>query len=65
MVEVHSFKVWSVALGKWKFPAAKRTAEAIAELKAEIIPDTGEMVFKAMLDTEGRYIPQKFGGDDT
>jgi len=57
MIEVHHFKVWNSEMKHWEIPPSKRTAEAIAEAKGEIIPDTMEMVFRAMLDSEGRYFP--------
>jgi hypothetical protein len=57
MIEVHHFKVRNVNSGAWDIPPSKRTVEDIAKLKGEIIPDTMEMVFKAMLDSEGRYFP--------
>ena len=57
MIEVHHFKVWDTEREHWETPPAKRSAEAIAELKGEIIPETGQMVFKAMLDLDGRYFP--------
>lgn len=63
MIEVHHFKVWNAELKHWEKPPSKRSADAIAELKGEIVPDTAEMVFKAMLDTEGRYFPQNSGDD--
>ena len=57
MIEVHHFKIWNDQMKHWEKPPAKRSAEAIAEIKGEIVPDTGEMVFKAQLDVEGRYFP--------
>lgn len=42
----------------WESPPAKRSAEAIAALEGEIVPGTGEFVFQAMLDSEGRYFPR-------
>jgi hypothetical protein len=65
MIEVHHFRVWNQLTGDWVSPPSKRSAEAIAELKGEIIPDTGQMVFKAMLDSEGRYFPSKREQEDT
>jgi hypothetical protein len=38
---------------------------SLDELKGEIVPDTGEMVFKAMLDSEGRFFSQKSGDGGT
>jgi hypothetical protein len=40
-----------------EFPPSKRTAESIAELKGQIIPDTAEEVFAHQLDSHGRYFP--------
>lgn len=57
MIEVHHLKIRNIQTGDWEIPQSKRTAEAIAEAKGEIIPDTMEMVFLAMLDSEGRYFP--------
>ena len=57
MIEVHHFKFRNVNSGEWDIPPSKRTAEDIAKLKGKIIPDTMEMVFQAMLDSEGRYFP--------
>ena len=57
MVEVHHFKVWNITKGDWEIPPSKRTAEAIAEAKGVIIPETMEMVYQAMLDSQGRYFP--------
>jgi hypothetical protein len=65
MVPIHHFKVWDTQLGKWDFPPSKRMADDIAKVKSEIIPDTMELVFRSMLDTKGRYFPQKFGVDGT
>jgi hypothetical protein len=59
MVEVHRYKVWNATTGAWDFPTEKLTAQAIAELHGEIIPDTFETVFQSMLDEEGRYVPWK------
>lgn len=64
MIEVHHFKIWNAELKHWVEPPSKRSAEAIAELKGEIVPDTGQMVFKAMLDSEGRYFPKPLEQDD-
>lgn len=57
MIEVHHFKLRNANTGDWEFPPSKRTAEGIAKMGGEIIPDTMEMVFLAMLDSEGRYFP--------
>ena len=57
MIEVHHFKVRNVNSGTWDIPPSKRTAEDIDKLKGEIIPDTMEMVFRSMLDSEGRFFP--------
>lgn len=57
MIEVHHFKVRSSPHDPWEIPPSKRTAEDIAALNGEIIPDTIEMVFRSMLDAEGRYFP--------
>ena len=57
MIEVHHFKVWNAEMKHWEKPPAKRSVEDIAALKGEIVPDTGQMVFKAELDVEGRYFP--------
>lgn len=65
MIEVHHFKVWNDEMKHWEEPPSKRSAEAIAELKGEIVPDTGQMVFKAMLDSEGRYFPHRREQEDT
>lgn len=65
MIEVHHFKVWNSELKHWEKPASKGSAEAIAELKGEIIPDTGQMVFRIMPDSEGRYFPSKLDQDDS
>jgi hypothetical protein len=65
MIEVHHFRVWNSQTGDWEIPPSKRTAEAIAELKGEIIPDTMQMVFRVMLDSQGRYFPGKREQDDT
>jgi hypothetical protein len=65
MVDVHHFKVWNINTGDWEYPPYKRTAEAITELKGEIIPDTMQMVFRVMLDSEGRYFPNKREQEDT
>ena len=59
MIEVHHFKVLNARTGEWETPRAKRTAEDIAKLKGEIIPDTGQMVFRVTLDAEGRYFPPR------
>ena len=64
MIEVHHYKVWNDELKDWDKPPAKRSAEGIAELKGEILPETGQMVFKAMLDSEGRYFPPNYGEKD-
>jgi hypothetical protein len=53
MIEVHHFKIWNPSNGTWEIPPSKRTAEAVAKVKGEIIPDTMELVFKTMLDSEG------------
>lgn len=42
MIEVHHFRVWNDEMKHWERPPAKRSAEAIAELKGEIVPDTGK-----------------------
>jgi hypothetical protein len=65
MIEVHHFRIWNKQLGEWETPPSKRTAEAVAELGGEIIPDTTQMVFRVMLDSEGRYFPSKREQDDT
>lgn len=65
MIEVHHFKVLNSRTGEWETSRAKRTAEDIATLKGEIIADTGQMVFRVLLDTEGRYFPPNPGEDDT
>jgi hypothetical protein len=65
IIEVHHFRVWNNELKHWEKPPSKRSAEDIAKLKGEIIPDTGQMVFKAMLDSEGRYFPEKSHNDGT
>jgi hypothetical protein len=57
MIEVHHFKIRNPKTGNWDVPPCKRTADDIAKLKGELIPDTMEMVFKAMLDSEKRYFP--------
>jgi hypothetical protein len=57
MIDVHHFKVRSSPSEPWEIPPSKRTAEDIAALNGEIIPDTMEMVFRSMLDAEGRYFP--------
>ncbi len=57
MIEVHHFKLRNANTGDWEFPPSKRTAEGIAKIGGEIIPDTMEMVYHAMLDSEGRYFP--------
>lgn len=57
MVEVHRYKIWDTNTGAWDFPTQKLTAEAIAELYGEFIPDTFETIFESMLDADGRYIP--------
>jgi hypothetical protein len=64
MIDVHHFKVWNINTGDWEYPPYKRIAEAVAEAKGEITPETMEMVFLSMLDSEGRYFPQNFGSDD-
>jgi hypothetical protein len=66
MVEVHHFKVWNINTGDWEYPPPyKRTAEAIAETKGEITPETMEMVFLSMLDSQGRYFPNIREQEDT
>ena len=60
MIEVHHYKVWNNEFKEWQKPPAKRSAEAIAELNGEILPETGQMVFKAMLDSEGQYFPPEY-----
>lgn len=57
MVEVHHFKIWNILTDKWEFPAAKRTAENIAELKGEIIFGTAEEIDLSQLDELDRYFP--------
>ena len=64
MIEVHNFKIWNAELKCWQESPSKRSAEAIDELKGEIVPDTGQMVFKAMLDSEGQYFPKPLEQDD-
>lgn len=59
MVQVHQFKVWDGVHDKWKSPPSKRTAESIAELQGEIIPDTWEEVDPKELDDYGRYFAKK------
>ena len=57
MVEVHHFKVWNIHRGDWEIPPSKRTAESIAMLKGQIIPDTAEDIDAAKLDAQGRFFP--------
>jgi hypothetical protein len=65
MIEVHHFKIRNRNNGDWEYPPYKRTAEPIEEPKGEITPDTMEMVFLSMLDSEGRYFPTKREQEDT
>jgi hypothetical protein len=58
MVQVHHFKVWNNNKGDWEIPSSKRTAESIAKLKGEIIPDTDEEIHVTQLDSLGRYFPR-------
>lgn len=57
MVEVHHYKVWNIHKGDWDIPPSKRTAKTISQLKGQIIPDTGEQISAAKLDSQGRYFP--------
>jgi hypothetical protein len=57
MVRVHHFKVWNIHKGDWEIPPSKRTAESIAELKGQIIPDTAEEIDQMQIDNHGRYFP--------
>ena len=57
MVHVYHFKVFNSSSGKWEIPPSKRTAEQIAALNGEIVPDTVEEVDPALIDVQGRYFP--------
>lgn len=61
MIEVHHFKIWNAEMKHWEFPPSMRTAEGIAQLNGEILPETGQLVFDGMLDSEGRYFPPRYG----
>ena len=57
MIEVHHFKIRNVNTGAWDIPPSKRTAKTISEMKGQIIPNTGEQISAAKLDSQGRYFP--------
>lgn len=61
MITVHHYNVLNLETGNKEISDCMRTAEAITELKGEIIPETEEMNFQSMLDSEGRYFPPKYG----
>lgn len=60
MISVHHFKVLNRETGDWEISDCMRTAEAIAELKGEIMSESEQLVFQGMLDSEGRYFPPKY-----
>lgn len=60
MIKVHHFQVWNEELNHWEKPPGKRTAEDIAKLKGEILPETEQLVYRAMLDSKGRYFPPHY-----
>ena len=60
MIKVHHFKVLNIETGDWEISTSMCTAEAIAELKGEIMPESEQMVFQGMLDSEGRYFQPKY-----
>jgi hypothetical protein len=57
MIDIYHFKVRRSPNEPCEIPPSKRTPEDIAVLNGEIIPDIMEMVFRSMLDAEGRYFP--------
>ena len=57
MVEVHHFRVWNITKGDWEIPPSKRTANNVADLKGQIIPNTSEEIYFQKLDTHGRFFP--------
>ncbi|MBZ0262989.1 MAG: hypothetical protein K8F90_20575 [Hyphomicrobiales bacterium] len=61
MIEVHHYKVLNLETGSKEIADCMRTAEAIAELKGEVVPESEQLVFQGMLDSEGRYFPPKYG----
>jgi hypothetical protein len=65
MIEVHHFKIRNPNNGDWEYPPYKRTAEAIAEANGEITPETMEIVFLSLLDSEGRHFPNEREQEDT
>jgi hypothetical protein len=56
-VIVYQFRRHDPGTGRVVISACKMTAEAIARIGAEIIPDTAEEIREAGLDEEGRYYP--------
>jgi hypothetical protein len=54
LVEVHAFKVWDGRAGEMVRVPRKSTAERIAMIGGQIIPDTAEWVAPSAVDTEGR-----------
>jgi hypothetical protein len=64
---VHHFKVWDALRGDFVVPPtngaapSKRTAEDIAGIGGEILPNTAEVIDADQLDVYGRYFPNKNG----
>jgi hypothetical protein len=59
MIEVHHFKVFDDATGKWVIPLYKCSEARILELKGKIIDSTMEIVARASLDKDGCYDPKQ------
>ena len=59
-ITVHQFKVLNSDTGDWEISDCMRTKEAVAELKGEIMHETGQIIFQGMLDSNGRYFPRKY-----
>lgn len=54
LVQVHSFRAWDSRAGDMVQPPQKSTAERIARIGGEIVPDTGEWVDPSAIDADGR-----------
>jgi hypothetical protein len=54
LIQVHSFKHWDAGANDMVQAARKSTAERIARVRGEIVPDTGEWVDPSAIDADGR-----------
>lgn len=55
--KVYFYKVADAGTGEIRVPDRKATAETVADLRGELLHETGEEVDASLLDQNGRYDP--------